>query len=336
MRPPGIKTIAQNLGVSTATVSDVLNGKARVKRIALATEARVLAEAQRLDYRPNLLAKSLAQQESKLLALMFQDLHYSMAEVLSTAAMRVLEEAGYNVILGVSHWSAKREREQMRAMLDRRVDGALVLPLQENADFYRKLKQPVVQFLDWIDGVDLPCVALDGAQAARDLVEHLFEFGHRHLGFLGVKTSSPGLGARYEGFLQACAERGLRMDRHDVEFGRVSDPESIREVGLRMLSRGSAPTAVVAVGDPIALQFLQALRGTPFEGKVAVAGIGDMPNLGATLSLTSVSEPYEQIGTAAAHLLLRLLAGKPVPKKPTLIRGELHPRHSTLSPGPVF
>lgn len=333
MRSPGLKHIAEKAGVSTATVSDVLNGKAELKRISPETAGRIREAAKELNYRPNLLAKSLQKSRSHTIGLMYQDLSYSAAEKITASIFPVIEKKGYTAFISTSQWSAERERREIEAFLDRLIEGVISVPLTANRAFYSAFSPriPMVQICDWLDGVDRPSVVLDAGAAVRDLVAHLHQLGHRRIGFIGVRGDSMQLRWRYEGFLQACTDFGISMDRHLVEFGRNTDAKSVRDAGIHMLSGHDAPTAIVAVSDPVAIQLMEGLLGTRYAGTVAIAGIGDTVGSGSALiELTSVSEPLAVIGKSAAKMLMAMLDGKDLPEKRMLVKGTLHARSSTL------
>lgn len=334
MRKPGLKDIAKAAGCSAATVSDVLNGKTALKRIAPATDQKIRAIAKELGYRPNLLAKSLVQSRSRAIGLVYQELTFSFADALTAAVMARVEKEGYTAFIATSQWDPARERREIDSFLDRCIEGAITVPLLDNNAFYRDLPGyfPLVQVCDRLEGVDLPSVMLDAAGAIREIVAHLHGLGHRKIGFIGVRSESVQLGLRYEGFLQACADFGLSMDRQFVEFGRNTDAASIRDAGLTMLSGKNPPTAIVCVSDPVAMQLMEGLCETRYAGAVAIAGIGDSMGCGSRLiQLTSVSEPLAEIGRIAADLLLDMIAGRPLESRQHLVRGQLMPRRSTLS-----
>ena len=102
MGSPGLKHIAEKAGVSTATVSDVLNGKAELKRISPETAGRIREAAKELNYRPNLLAKSLQKSRSHTIGLMYQDLSYSAAEKITASIFPVIEKKGYTAFISTS------------------------------------------------------------------------------------------------------------------------------------------------------------------------------------------------------------------------------------------
>lgn len=334
MKAPSIKEIALEAGVSTATVSDILNGKARAKRISVKTEEKVTKIAKRLDYRPNLVAQALVKQKTNTIGLMFQDLTMSFADEVTKGVFSSIEKENYSALIAVSQWHAAREQQELNAIRDRRLDGALILPLPENRNFYQQLSTafPLVQIMDWLKDVDVPAVGLDASAAMRDLVTHLYELGHRHIGFLGVKTKSMQLQWRYESFLQSCAELGLSLEKNLVDFGKNDDEESIRNAGLKMLSKKDAPTAIVAVSYPIALQLMEGLMDTAYVGRVAVGCIGHAPESTSKLiGITSVNEPLHEIGRIAADMLMKRIDGVPVSDQRIFLKGTLVPKRSTIA-----
>lgn len=337
MSIPSLKQIAEIVGVSTATVSDVLNGKAVKKRISPATAERVLQTAKKLNYRPNLLAKSLVKSRSHTIGLMFQDLSYSVAETVTAAVFPHIEEKGYTAFISTSQWSAARERREIDAFIDRQIEGVIAVPLTTNREFYRDLISaiPLIQICDWLEGVNLPSVVLDAGAAIRDLVAHLHQLGHRKIGFIGVKSDSLQLKWRYEGFLQSCTEFGISLDRHLVEFGRNTDAQSVCDAGLHMLSSQSPPTAIIGISDPVAIQLMEGLLETRYAGTTAIAGIGDVPGCASRLiQLTSVSEPLTEIGKIAAQMLMAILDGREIAEQQVVVKGTLIPRLSTLGNSP--
>jgi LacI family transcriptional regulator len=311
---PTVRDVAQRAGVSTMTVSRVLNGKPLV---APATAARVQEAIAALRFERNELARSLRPgHRTRTLGLVIEDLTNPFFPVLAERVDQVAQEQGYLVISGSTHANAERERELVTALLRRRIDGLLLVPF---ADDHRYISQ--IDAHVHIVCLDRPAhklptdtVLVDNAGGTAQAVRHLAERGHRRIAFVGDHTRSiQTVRQRLRSFRRAMRSQTGSLDEELVvtSSGLTGDQEvayADAAMGdLLSLPIDRRPTAVIASTNRLVVGILRAFeeRGS----KLALVGIDDS-ELNMTLGITVVRTNPSEIGRRGAELLFERIAGR--------------------------
>ncbi len=305
---PTIADVARHAGVSTATVSRVINSQSVV---APATRERVQAAVRELGYQPNALAASLVRQRSHTLGVVLPDI----SNPFFPEVVRGLEDAahasGYNVILCNSDLDTAKEIEYFEVLRQKRVDGLIYHSgtiTAAHLEAFRRLKLPVVLAATHDPQGELPCVLVDNRQAAREAMEHLIGLGHRRTAV--VTGSDPVSGeSRLQGYRDALAHHGLTLEDSLALQAQWTADEAY-QVTRELLKRRSLPTAIAAASDLMALGVMGALRdgGIRVPEDVSVIGFDNIRLAGIIRpALTSMSQPMYDIGKEAALLLIRCL-----------------------------
>ncbi|MBN1437757.1 MAG: LacI family DNA-binding transcriptional regulator [Sedimentisphaerales bacterium] len=336
----GITEIAKEVGLSTTTVSFVLNGKYRGFKIAPETAARVLEKAQELGYRSNYWAKSLASCETRLVGVMCPDISGSTAHEIVKGIQEVLDEHDYETLLAVYYWDRNKEQRELDMMLEKRVEALIALP---HADSYEQYQQvlaggcPVVFVSDYLMKVDqASSVALDPFDAIEKCMGHLHSLGHRKIALMTVQYESETLLDRAEAFKQQLARLNLPCDNNSIVQTELGSFLSMSASLRKLMSQPNRPTAVLTVSDALGLQILTELGKMKIRvpDELALASIGGLDFTdNPFFSLTTVDERRPEIGRRAAELVLRHLKakkGQTVKPKHIRIKGPLTQRRSTL------
>jgi LacI family transcriptional regulator len=332
-----VSTIAQRVGVAPCTVSSVLNGQAKKRRIQEKTANRILEEAQRLNYVPNELARGLRSRHSGVLGLVVAGLENDWAERILLGVNQVSDAEGYLPMLLTHRWIAERERRGLVSLQQRRVDGIITIPLPECAEDYRRTARrgvPVVFLGDaLLEAPEISYVAWDKGPAVHTAVRHLVEAGGRRIGFIALERHTALSAVRLQAFEQELARAGLVCEPQWIQW--VRQEADVRGALQRMYEGGGAgPDAIFAGDDGIALQVLAELyrMGLRVPQNVLLAGMGDLwkgDEMGA--GLTTVREPCEEIGRLAAETVLELLQHPQRAPIRKLVPGvELKVRRSTM------
>ncbi|WP_307858122.1 DUF6807 family protein [Cellulomonas fulva] len=292
---PTIAEVAQAAGVSRATVSRVMNGRATVdEQLA----ARVREAAERLHYRPSTVARSLSLGRTNTVAVVVPDLANPMFQQVLRGVSAAAAEDGYRVLVADTSESTSDERQ---VALDARLRcDALVLvsPRMPEAELRALLPEvgPVVVINREPDG-RTPTLAIDYAAGIEDVVEHLVGLGHRHLLYLGGPPASASHGARLAA-LRAAAARRAEVRLSERAAGSSVD-SGYAAAGDVLASRA---TAVVAYNDLVAFGLLARLNelGVAVPGDVSVTGFDDIELARFAIpSLTTVTVPQLDLGRAA-------------------------------------
>jgi len=310
----GIADVARRAGVSTATVSAVLNGTRYVSPERTQAVQRAVAD---LRYTPNGLARSLAQQRSGLVGLIVPSLLNPIYPDIVHAVQRVIDAAGYALILAQSDDRAGQERAASELLRLRRVEGVIVAPssvrnLDVLHDFHR-VGAPVVLLNRRLAGPPFDRVVVDHATAVHDAVRHLVALGRRRIALLALPNYASAATGEREGrrigYRAALREAGLP----EVSVVCAGPPHHAAQRSvLDLLDGPEPPDALIASNPPMTLGALEALRslGRRIPAEVALVGYGDLPwTRFIDPPLTVVDGAFEAVGQRAAELLVERLAG---------------------------
>lgn len=304
---PTVLDVARVAGVSTATVSRVLNNTAEVRD---KTRNSVLSAIEELGYRPNSLARDLRQARSRRILALFPELNSPVLTDLFRGVVDVAMEHGYYVLLSPTSRDRDRENELVQLARNRSVDALLCLGTSLTTDELTTLgrTQTIVQVLECYDAPTTARISIDDVAAATDLTNHLLALGHRRIGFLGNKRELPGR-LRETGFRAALAAAGVPFDDSllaDGDYGFEHGRDGVRA----LLAHSEPPTAICCVSDVVAAGAITEARalGLHVPQDVAVAGFDDSQE--ATMSvppITTVRQPFAEIGRLAVRTLLHNL-----------------------------
>jgi LacI family transcriptional regulator len=302
-----IGAIAAEAGVSRNTVSLALRGSDRVKP---ETARRVAAVAERLGYRPNLLARALATGRSRLWGVLIPRLDYSYMPRILQAVQDVARRENFGLLFLSHENDRSRLPEQLEYFLARRVEGLIVFPVvpPAPAEAWRLLAESGVRsvFLEPTVGAPGAVVSVPEEEAGRMAVEHMAELGHRRLALVGPAGDYFG-DLHATGALAAAGRAGLPVPR------RWTAPESIaggRQAAALWLAANERPTGVICFSDVPATGFVQELtsKAIRIPWEVSVTGVDDSPLAeAAAVPLTTLRAPAEEMGRRAAE---RLLSGE--------------------------
>lgn len=309
--PTTLGDIARALNVSKMTVSRAINNHPEINP---ETRARVLAAAQKMNYRPNQFARALTSKHSYLIGIVVPDLMHSYFAEICRGVESHARPAGYQNLICSTDEEARKELDEIEALWTR-TDGLIVASslTAKEAKSYRKLLNEggkIVLIDRVLDGLRCPAVTTDDVQVGRLATEHLIKLGHRKIGHLRGTSASTSQG-RLEGYKQAMSKARLRIDKsliRDCGFTESDGRTAMKE----WMAKGNLPTAIFAANDPAAIGAMEALNdaGLDVPHDVAFVGAGNI-HYGDMLRvpLTTVSWSTAKMGQAAAQLLLELIDG---------------------------
>ncbi|AFH60857.2 LacI family DNA-binding transcriptional regulator [Paenibacillus caseinilyticus] len=326
--------MAERAGVSTATVSHVINGTRFVSEEAKAKVNRAMEE---LEYRPNTLARGLRSQKSMTVGLIVPILPSDTSNffflTVAQGIQKVLREHGYQLLLSSNmSGTPEEEREQIRLLQSKWIDGLIIAPAAGGTGFPLEPGEdglPVVFIDRQPQGVSGDCVLGDSFGGAYEAVSLLLEQGHRRIGYIageeGITTSSE----RYEGYRQALADRGLAPDPL-LEKSAASSFESGYACAKELLGAGGVTALFVAnnVQTMGAMKYIQE-RGFRVPGELAIIGFDDYDWTRVTTPpLTVIRQPAFELGCRAAEVLLERIGQPDRPPQEYRLKAELIRRDS--------
>jgi LacI family transcriptional regulator len=306
-RKPTMSDVARLAGVGTMTVSRVLSGTVRV---SAETTQRVQTAIQQLNYRPNVLARAFRGQRSHSIGLIIPYLYDPFFASCAHAVTAVAREHGYSVIITTSNEDPETEFAEVDEMLQRHVDGLLVIPSRvRNSRLTRALfgKTPVVAFDRPVSDPSIDTVLVQNAVGSRRVVEHLIEHGHRHITYLALSRSLFTINTRFLGYRRAMQDAGLESC---AVFDCTSE-EIVEQILKAKMALDTPPTAVVTSNTLVTRYVLGAISrlGLRIPTDLAFAGFDDFDLAEFTSPpLTVVRQPAQEMGRVAANLLFDRIA----------------------------
>ncbi len=312
-----LKEIAREAGVSMTTVSNVINGNAG--RVSAATIERIEEIIRRSGYVPNQAARSLAQRESHIVAIiaqghegenMFRNPY--MAEFIGDVTIE-LQRQGYFPLLRFTD----DYRDVERDLLGWNVAGAVLCgAFDRNLQYIKGLSSvPAVLTDTYFPIPDMNYVCVDDLTGGRIAAQYLTDMGHVRLAFIGNSVEESGVDQlRLQGFSEELARRSLSLSPENVLT--LPEPEHQEAMLRALLDHPAAPTALFCTADRIAAQIIHVLRrqGRSVPQDVSVMGFDDLPLAGMTQPpLTTLGQDIAGKARAAVDILVRHICDKTAP-----------------------
>lgn len=317
--------VARAANVSPATVSRILNGTAKV---AEGKRKAVEDAIERLQFRPNLFARSLKTGITMTVGVLTQSIQSPFYAHALKGIEDGFETSGHASLIVSGHWDAGIELNAVRLLMERRVDGLIILTgSMKDADVLdvaRKL--PVVITERKLDGPNVRSIQLDQFQGGYMATQHLLGLGHTRIAHIKGVAGRSDSEDRHLGYLKAHQDAGVPVDPALVVQGDFTDVGGLNAMN-QLLDANVAFTAVFGSNDESALGARLALyrRGLHVPNDVSIIGFDDLPSsVFMTPPMTSVRQPTYEVGRYAANTLLTMM-GYPgnevhVPKLDLVVR----------------
>jgi LacI family repressor for deo operon, udp, cdd, tsx, nupC, and nupG len=327
-----IKDVANQAGVSTATVSRALSLPDKVSE---KTRQRVLRAVEKTGYRMNAAARQFRRQRTDTILIVVPDIGNPFFSNIIQGIEAEAQQHGYRVVLGESGASQKDSTSYAAYMQQRHADGAILLSVDGAEEFAADSQDmPVVMACEYLPNSPFPTVRIDNSKAARDAVSYLAGLGHRRIAYINGPPVSPLCKDRLRGYKQAMKAAGLAIEAGWIAAGDYS-PESGYQAARELLQLKNPPTAIFTASDPMAIGAMRAATelGKNIPRDLSLIGFDDIRFAEyMSPSLTTVHQPRELIGKTAMLKLVKLLAGETVADK-AILEHELIIRESTGKPG---
>ncbi|WP_026870599.1 LacI family DNA-binding transcriptional regulator [Inquilinus limosus] len=338
-----VADVARAAGVSKATAARVLGGYGTVSD---KVREKVLAVAEALDYRPNELARSMTTGRSGAIGVVVGDIENPFFSAAVRGITDVARGAGFTVILANSGEDIAAERDAIRTLIGKRVDGLIVTPARSREiDHLRDVQRsgrPLALLDRAIPELAVDTVTVDDREAAEAATRLLIEHGHRRLTYVTACDTPehtyrdladiPTVSVRHriEGFLSACEAARVPSPARSVRLGANGRQET-RRLAMELLRSPEPPTAVLASDSLIALEIFKVARelGLSIPDDLSLITFHDADWTGVTSPpVTVIDQPVHQLGTTVAELLVSRLKGYDGPARHMVIPTRLVTRAS--------
>ncbi len=335
-KKPTLGNVAQAAGVSTATVSRVLNNP---EAVGDKVRAKVEQQIRLLGYVRDGAARALASKSSRTIGAIIPTLESAIFASGINAIEKRLDEAGYTLLLAVSNYDMEHELNQIREMMEQGVDGILLIGndhLPEAFDLMRQHHQLFANIWAYSEDSPHPCIGFDNHQATYELTEHLLSLGHQRFSIIaGITNGNDRAALRVQGVKDALEQNGLKISDNCI-VEKNYDLWEGRHATRHLMDRpkNERPTAIVCGNDVLAAGcLLECLHsGIRVPEDVSVTGFDNLPLSEHLLpGLTTIHIPTAQMGRQAAEYLLDNIANKS-PSLKSKLATQLVIRGSTGAP----
>ncbi len=318
MRRVNIKDVAKEAGVSPATVSYVLNQK-ETETISAETTQRVFQAIERLNYVPNLNARSLSSKKTNLIGvvipqtepgkeMMFGNPFYG--ELLSSIEYTARRQ-GYHLLLS----GPETNQSYMNIACNRGVDGIIIVGSYptKSLDELHQLSVPVVLIDTYVSDPVFHTIGIDDKAGGRMVTRYLIDRGHKNIAFVSGSISEQGVNLkRFQGYQEALAQEGIAVEQKNLYLGTV-EFEYGMAAAQQMLARGNGETAAFVTADILGTGLVKGLRrlGLHVPQDISVVGFDDV-SLARMCdpSLTTVWQDIAEKGRCAVRMILDSTHGK--------------------------
>ena len=311
MEKISLKHISEALNVSKTLVSMVLNNKGDDNGISKETQKRVWSKAKELNYKPNLMARGLRMGKSFTIGLVVSDISNTFYAKIARFMEDEAANRGYTLLICSTDENPDKEKNLLKMLVDRQVDGIIISSSQSSPDAFSQLldqKIPYVFIDRYFDGVDASSVCLDNFSGAYQAIEHLIKQGYKKIAAFAVTpVYVSSIRQRIDGFISAMktfthedsSELLVEVDYQDIK-------RNTRKKIFEMLNSPEPIDAIFAVNNKVAIACLESLieLGVSIPEEVAIICFDDLDVFKViSPQISAISQPIEKICITSADLL---------------------------------
>jgi len=329
-----IKVIADRANVSITTVSRVLSGKGTEYRISRKTQDVVFKVANELHYEPNHLARALRLKTTKTIGMIIPDISNPFFSIIASCVERESRKAGYSVIVCDSQEDTSIEKESIKILELRKVDGLIICPVGKESKYITELANhgvPIVTVDRYFPQLNLSYVVSDNYNGSIQAINHFIENGHRKIAFIQGLLNSSANNDRLKGYRDA-------LKLHNIELNEAfivgdSFGEQNGYIGAKFLLNGSdRPTAIFAASNLISLGAMRAISEEHLKipDDISMIAFDDQPYSDyLSTPMSTINQKKEELGKLSISLLLNeMYKNGDADKKKIIVPTELIVRKS--------
>jgi LacI family transcriptional regulator len=310
-----LKDIAREVGVSTALVSYVLNNL-KEGRISKEIAQKIRDVAQKLNYRPNQIAKSLKTNRTYTIGLIVADISNPFSSSLARIVEDEADKVNYTVIFGSSDETAQKSARLIDTLLNRQVDGLIIAPPANSlAQIEALMKQeiPFVLVDRYFPELKTNCVILDNMGAARKATSHLIDASCKNIALLTYQSGLAHLKDRKKGYVAALKDAGIEFKKALVKEVDIANDSREISKALNDLFENDQPDGLLIASNILAAHGLKYINTLPLKvpADLAVVSFDETEALDLFYApLTFVRQPLQEMGKKATQILLENITAK--------------------------
>lgn len=310
-KKPSIIDIANKLNISATTVSFILNGKAKEKRISDKMVEKVEKYIEEVGYKPNSLARSLRTGKTNIIGLMVESISNPFFANIARQIEKKAYNNGYKIIYSSTDNDTNRTKELIQMFRERHVDGYIISPpegIEEEITSLVSSGVPVVFFDRYLPGIEVDTVIVDNFDSTYNAVSYLINSGHKNIGFITLDSLQTQMQDRLAGYEKALEENGLSP--HVKEISYNLSPENIIRHITSFLERKVKLDAIIFATNYLGVSGLKAIRnlGLSINDQLAVISFDDHDLFELhNPSITAITQPVDEIADVIINVLLSKL-----------------------------
>jgi LacI family transcriptional regulator len=330
-----LKDIAQQAGVSIALVSYVLNNKEKESRVGKEMAAKIRQIAQELDYQPNQIAKSLKSGKTYTIGLIVADISNPFFATLARIIEDEAKKNHYTVIFGSSDEKADKAWDLIHVLINRQVDGFIMVPseaAEEQVRYLKKQNIPLVLIDRYFPEIPSSYLAIDNFRAAYDACTRLIQTGHTRIGMMAYRTKLFHMQERIRGYQEALRDQGLPSDVNRLREARYSHvQDDVAALINELTAPEVASDALFFATNTLAINGLKHINRlrlrVPTDLAIVSFDEGEAFDF-YYCPLTYVQQPVADMGKGAVQLLLEMMTNKNTSARSVLLDAQLIVRQS--------
>jgi LacI family transcriptional regulator len=315
-----ITDIARQLNISITTVSFILNGKAKEKRISQEVSEKVLKLVEELNYKPNQLAKSLRTGKTNIIGLIVEDISNAFFSNIARLIEELAYQKGYRIIYCSTENDTAKTKELISMFQERHVDGYIITPsegIEEEVDLLLKQNLPVVLFDRDLPALTCNYVGIDNFGSAYNGARHLLEQGFERIAFITSDSHQTQMTERLEGYEKALRVHNKQTYLQQIPFGEKK--EAMVDQVAAFLQANPEIDAVIFATNYLAIGGLEAIKrlGLQIPRQLGLVAFDehDLYPLYSP-SVSAIAQPIEEIAEHLIKILLKNLEEPMNPPKP--------------------
>ncbi|MCY9668638.1 LacI family transcriptional regulator [Paenibacillus alginolyticus] len=317
MKRSTLKEVAKLAGVSTATVSNALN---ETKYVSEEVKDKINKAIEELNYQPNIVAKSLRVQESRIIGVLISDVANPFFSIVVRGIEEELSKSNYSILLCNTDSSVEKERKYLEVMIGKRVDGLVVSSAGNSGDYFRSLDKtgvPIVFLNRCPEFMNSDVIMTNNIQGAYSATEHLIRHGYGKIAIITGPSSISTGKDRLIGYKRALEDYGVALSDTLVKEGLFTIQSGYDKM-KELMEQDSKPDAVFVSNNSMTLGAYKYLKeaGIRIPDQIAVLGYDD-PDWADIVDppITTVRQPAYQLGVHAANLMLVRINEKQVKRE---------------------
>ncbi|HET8841636.1 MAG TPA: LacI family DNA-binding transcriptional regulator [Ktedonobacteraceae bacterium] len=321
-----IREVAQQAGVSIATVSRVLNGSTTVDPVLA---ERVQAVMAHLKYQPSRVARTLAGQSSTLIGLLVTDMQNPFYLDLIRGVEEVALQYGYLVVVCNTFENTQKETRYLEMLAREPIAGAIVVPTQAHIagmEYLRERHIPLVVVDRHVEDRSIDCVVIDNTAAAREAVSHLIANGYRRIGVIAGPRSVTNTSERVAGYRQALQSAGIPREAILEQRGALVGEDVGFHLAKKLLDLDPPVEAIFAANNRLTIGAMRAIyaRRKRIPEDIALVGFDEIQwAVPEVILLTTVLQSAYELGSAAASRLVQRLQKPDAPRQEIVLQHRL-------------